>query len=118
MDPKEVESTAAQFEYYYYGLRRCRVLPEDGEVLDVSGRWSDNEPTGEYLDGTCAIGLAEREGGPLNARRALGLLGAYRGEFILLIGGWQSSPGEDPGEAVIKEAQALAAWRENGERIY
>jgi hypothetical protein len=118
MDSKEVESTVAQFGYYYYGLRRTTALTEDGEYLEVSQRWDDGEPTGEYLDGTCAINLAEREGGPLDVPRALRLLSAYRGDFVLLIGGWKSSPGEDPGEAVIKDAQVLAAWRATGSRIY
>lgn len=112
--PGEVEGAVVEYGYYYYGLRRCQALPEDGEVLDVSQRWDDGEPTGEYLDGTCAIELKAKAG----AERALRLLGAYYGDFVVLVGGWIANPGEDLGETVIKEAQALAAWRVTGERIY
>lgn len=109
---RDIEAAAAEYDYDHFGLRITDDLPEDGEILPPSRRWDDGVPTDETLPGTSCLSLDR------GATRALRLAAAYVGAYVILVGGNRAESGEDEGEAVIRDAQVLAAWAMDGRRLY
>lgn len=98
-------------DYADFGLR---IIPSGhdvkaGDVLPVSKRWDDGEDTGEELDGTSTIGIGSKD----SIDRAISDLmrGGYQGAQVALVKGERKGSGEDPGEAIIKDATVVATWK-------
>ena len=95
-----------------YGLRRMNASDEikPGDWLTESRVWVDGEPTNQLLDGTSAISLLQFPPTEDAIRKAWNVLKRYEGDRVVPIGGKQSSSaGVDPGEVVVRDAQALFA---------
>jgi len=107
-------------EFSYMGLRVTQdenIQP--GDRMNNSREWYDNEVVtdedGDFveLNGTCCIGLAEILNTEITdtlIERALRLTNVYIGDQLILVGGKSRSWGDDDGEWIISEAQAVAVF--------
>jgi|GEM_PF-2003503 len=98
----------------YTGIRifDADCTPKIGDKLECSRVWDDNNPTCEYLGGTCAIEI-KWDAKNLNAEieRSLVAANSYGGEYVVIIGGDSAEYGIDRGEIIIRNAIVLAVWR-------
>lgn len=98
---EEIESG----NYNYYGLRNANendIANLDRGYLDCSADFVDNNPTGELLNGTCAIGVHEyMSEGKLRAAYNVAKNVYNNTNIILLIGDERQEYGEDDGEVIL-----------------
>ena len=90
----DIDQIAHASDYDYVGFRVVNKNNELYKVGDVARRsriWVDNEPTNEYLSGTCAV-----------SSEKINLTGyGYIGDTILVLGSNNAEGGNDPGEIVM-----------------
>ena len=96
----DIDQIAHASEYDYIGFRVVNKNNELYKVGDVARRsriWVDNEPTDEYLSGTCAV----------NSEK-INLTGyGYFGDTILVLGSNNAEGGNDPGGIIMIDAVVL-----------
>lgn len=129
----EILSIIAQDEFEAYGVRAMTICnesdallpaPEVGSILANSRVWDDGRVTDEELDGTCALGISviytddDDVDEIKNIMQVLHSLDTtYTGRYIVLLGAYSSTVGEDAGEEILCNAQVLAVW-DRGENTY
>jgi hypothetical protein len=96
----DIDQIAHASEYDYVGFRVVNAANESykiGDIVRPSRVWVDNEPTDEYLSGSCAV----------NSEK-INLTGyGYIGDTILVLGSNNAEGGNDPGEIVMIEPVVL-----------
>lgn len=108
---KKIENS--DFDRCYLGLR---VIPDgvgsvaEGDSLPPSQHWYNDEPTGEYLDGTSAIAVYV-DGKKHDVQKALDLIKRYFGRQVVLISGTACQSGEDADEIVLRHARVEAVLK-------
>lgn len=127
----EILNIIAQDEFEAYGIRAMTIVtdedetreaPEVGQILGNSRVWDDGLVTDEELDGTCALGISVYDADDVdeikNIMQVLHSLDTtYTGRYIVLLGAYTSTRGEDAGEEILCNAQVLAVW-DRGENTY
>ena len=104
MMTEKILSAIDNSEYTYYGIRVDDGVDYSiGDAVADSREWSDDEPTGEMIDGTSCIGL-KFNATSSDVERAIKAASIYYGDRCYLIGGESMEYGEDAGEYVIKDA--------------
>ena len=104
----QIKEKVDDAEYIYYGIRiDDDVKYEEGDFASESRIWDNGEPTDEYANGTCCVGIkagaSEEE-----IQKALKIAEDYYGDDVYLVGGDSMEYGEDAGEYVIKDAVVVS----------
>lgn len=105
IERQTIEDAIDRGGYGYYGIRvDYDVAYNVGDHTATSRDWEDNEPTDNYLGGTCCVGIAYVD----DIDRAIQIANTYYGDHVYLIGGDSMEYGEDDGEYIIKDAVVVA----------
>jgi hypothetical protein len=106
-----IQKSVEDSPFGYHGLRVEEKKYNKGDYLPDSRRWDNSEPTEETLNGVSTIGLPDNPK-ESHISSALSALKPYLGNNLVLVGGNQHEYGEDPGESVIKNGNAVDVYEE------
>jgi hypothetical protein len=88
------------YEYDYIGIRIQEMDAEIGTVMTHNSKtWIDGTETDENLNGVCAIDVTRTN--------QLTGFGGYFGNYILILGSYNATYGEDQCELIMQDAIIL-----------